>query len=640
MISRLFESIRTMMSVRADNPPLLEAQYRTLSRQLPLMYLVLLINTWALAATHLFTAPTWLTVGIPAVMTIVCISRVAFWIVHGGRQLSHTEILNALQRTNRLAVFIAGGFAAWSLSLFPYGDAYAQAHVAFYMGITVIVCIFCLMQLRPAALTATFVVNVAFVVFFSSTGNPTFIATALNIFLVSIAMLIVLNNHYHDFTRLVDMQVRSVELSNQNWVLANEDSLTGLPNRRMFFATLEQEMAKAKQDQTTVTVGVLDLDGFKSVNDLYGHGAGDSLLMAVGRRLQPIPSSRVLLARLGGDEFAFICSGSSDPELSQFADSLLAEFKAPFHVIETPIQIGATIGICVYPNTAGTAAELYEYADYALYQGKRRRPGTVCVFSETHRAQLKREAMVEHALRKATYDDELYVVFQPILDCKTGITVAFEALARWRSPALGEVSPAQFIPVAERTGLIGALTLPLLKKALQTARYWPAPIRLSFNLSAHDVGSMEQVRQITNMIISHEFDPDRVDFEITETAIVLDIDQAQRAVEEFRSLGCGVSLDDFGTGYSSLSQLHALALSKLKVDRSFVTDIHLKPASYKIVKSLVILAQDMGLDCVIEGVETNEEMDALKRLGCSQVQGYLFSRPMSAEQTKNWLASA
>ncbi|RMS20769.1 GGDEF domain/EAL domain protein, partial [Pseudomonas savastanoi] len=221
---------------------------------------MLLVNTWALAFTHWATAPMWLTLLVPALLTIVCAIRARKWLLTVNRPPpAPTTILATLRETNGLAGVIAAGFAAWSLSLYPYGDAYAQAHVAFFMGITVIVCIFCMMHLRPAALTTAVVVNTAFVIFFASTHNITFIATAVNIVLVSIGMLIILQYQYRDFTSLVNVQIRTEQLSNENLLLANQDSLTGLPNRRQFFQTLDTAMQEALAQRTGLAVGVLDL---------------------------------------------------------------------------------------------------------------------------------------------------------------------------------------------------------------------------------------------------------------------------------------------------------------------------------------------------------------------------------------------
>lgn len=216
------------------------------------------------------------------------------------------------------------------------------------------------------------------------------------------------------------------------------------------------------------------------------------------------------------------------------------------------------------------------------------------------------------------------VVFQPIVDIRSQTAIGFEALARWSSPLLGNVSPAQFIPVAERAGIIGTLTRPMLRKALAAAAQWSADLRLSFSLSAYDLNSAEGTLGIVSIVEASCFDAGRLDLEITETAFAHDFAQVQRSIEMLRLLGCGISLDDFGTGYSSLSRLHSLPLTKIKIDRSFVTDLHNSPTSLKIVKSLLALSRDMGLDCVIEGVETQEEMAALRKLGGTDGPGLLL----------------
>jgi diguanylate cyclase (GGDEF)-like protein len=638
MIAGWIDKFRALTTVPRDNPALLKAQHQALARQLPLMYLILLVNTWALAATHMVFAPAWQTVGVPLVLTLVCALRGALWWRTRTHPPEVAQILRMLNRTNRLAGLIALAFAGWSLSLYSYGNSYTQAHIAFFMAITVIVCIFCMMHLRPAALITTVVVNSAFVIFFATTRNPVFVATAINILLVSGAMLVVLNNHYRDFTSLVNIQAQTERLGNENLRLANEDSLTGLPNRRQFFTALDNAMFQARRDNRRLAVGILDLDGFKSVNDVYGHSVGDRLLIQVGHRLLRMADAHTQIARLGGDEFALILSdGRDDAALVEMGKALCHELQRPFMLVDVPIRIGASLGIATFPDMASSASEVYEFADYALYQSKRSNPGEVCLFSAFQHQQLRSDARTEQALRMADLDREFHVLFQPILDSRSGATVAFEALARWTSPELGVVPPGRFIAVAEHIGMITQLTLPLLAKALEAASTWPADIRLSFNLSAHDCASDRCVHQIMEVIKASRFTPARLDLEITETAIMQDIVQVQRAIEAFRGLGCGISLDDFGTGYSSLSQLHALALTKLKIDRSFVTDIQHKPASYKIVKSLVALSQDMALDCIVEGVETVEEMQALRSLGCTWVQGYLFSRPIEFAQTHTWL---
>jgi diguanylate cyclase (GGDEF)-like protein len=638
-LSLLRERVRTFMSIPADNPALLKAQYRAFSRQLPMMYFILMTSTWAVAATHMPYAPYWLTLAMPAAMTAFSAYRVAHW-WRSRRIVPTPEIAaQALSRTNRLASAIAITFVTWSLMLFPYGDAYAKSHLAFYMAITVISCIFCLTHLRPAAIKVTVIVDSAFIVFFAMTGQPTLLATAANIGLVSIGMLVILMINYRDFTRMIDAQLKTEALGNENLRLANLDSLTDLPNRRAFFAHLNGAIDAAAQSDSRLAVGIIDLDGFKPVNDLYGHAAGDRLLIEVGQRLATLCAPRnIHLSRLGGDEFALIVSEvPSDADLAAHGEELCAALRAPFYLPEAMVQISGSVGFAVYPEMAASSEELFDRADYALYHGKRSKRGNAILFSADHNAEIHRDARIEQALKTADFATELDVVFQPIVDIRTERVIGFEALARWSSPVLGPVSPAMFIPVAERAGIISRLTRPLLEKALTAAQQWPADMRLSFNLSAYDLTSPESALGVVSTIEKSGFDARRLDLEITETAFMHDFGQVQKSIEILRNLGCGISLDDFGTGYSSLSRLHALPLTKIKVDRGFVTNLHERPASYKIVKSLLALSCDMSVDCIVEGVETKEEMATLRKLGGELVQGFYYSPPIPAREIPGYL---
>ncbi|SIR43400.1 diguanylate cyclase/phosphodiesterase [Rhizobium sp. RU20A] len=619
------------MTVQGDNAELVKAQYRAFTRQMPMMYFILLSSTWALALTHMGLAPHWLTLGVPSVLSLGCLLRVTFWFrtrnVDPSPALAHA----ALQRTNRLAGGIAVAFTLWSFALVPYGDAYTRSHVAFYMAITVISCIFCLMYVRSAAFIVTLVVNGAFIAFFVSTAQPTFVAMAINIALVCAGMMSILLTNYRNFETMVVSKQRSDALSDENFRLANLDSLTALGNRRAFFAKLEAELEKARVGGRRLALGVIDLDGFKPVNDLYGHSVGDRLLVNVAKRLSETLKASTAF-RLGGDEFAIIAPfPPENDQLVANANTIAARLGEPYQMPEGIVHISASMGIAVFPDLALSCEELFDRADYALYHAKKRQRGGAVLFNADHENKINVDARIESVLKQADLDAELSLVFQPIIDITDGSLIGFEALARWDSPTLGRVPPTRFIPIAERAGMVCALTRPLLRKALAAARTWDSPLRLAFNLSAHDLNAYDAVLAIVGIINGSGFDPQRLDLEITETALTHDFAQITHAVETLRRLGCGISLDDFGTGYSSLTRLHALPLTKLKIDRSFVTDLHQKPSSYKIVKSLLALSADMGLDCVIEGVETKEELAALKTLGGSQVQGYVFSLPLTAE---------
>ncbi len=637
-LKSLIAWIVRLLSVPSDSPELLKAQARAFSKQVPMMYAMLLTSTWTVAITHYAYTPVWISIGCPILMTVACGIRIFDWWRNRKRELTPESARQALQRTNLVAPIMSVGFVAWIMLMFPYGDNYAKSHLAFFLAITVIGCFFCLTHLRSAAISMGVIVNSGFIAFFASTGQPTLIASAVTIALVSVAMMIMLTVNYRDFTRMVAAQIRTEALSNENFRLANLDSLTDLPNRRAFFARLDEGLKRASQQRTRLAVGIIDLDSFKPINDLYGHAVGDKLLIEVGHRLSILCPEKMHLSRLGGDEFALIISEAEDDcTLLAHGDMLCQTLRVPIVLAEATVQIAASVGFAVYPEMAITPEELFERADYALYYGKRTNRGSAVLFSVDHDAEIRRDARIEQALQMADLSTELDVVFQPIIDIRQHKTIGFEALARWTSPTLGRVPPDLFIPVAERNGIIGSVTRPLLQKALAAASLWPEEIRLAFNLSPHNLTSPESAMAMASIIERSGFNANRLDLEITETAITHDFRQIQRATEMLRLLGCGISLDDFGTGYSSLSHLHGLPLTKIKIDRSFVADLHHKPASYKIVKSLLALSRDMGLDCVIEGVETKEEMAALRNLGCIMIQGYYYSPPIAEMEIMTYL---
>ncbi|OQP87226.1 GGDEF-domain containing protein [Rhizobium rhizosphaerae] len=627
-----------LFTVASDNPELLKAQYQAFTRQMPMMYFILLSSTWALAVTHMRSTPLWLAIGVPAVLTLICAKRLMFWRRVRFQEPSAEQALRVLQGTNRLAVGIAVAFTTWSFLLVPYGDAYARSHVAFYMAITVISCIFCLMHVRSAALIVTLIVNGAFVTFFLAMGHLTFAAVTINVALVCYGMLSILFTNYRNFEQMIVSQQRTRALGDENLRLANIDRLTDLPNRRAFFSHLEQALDGARQDGTRLALTLLDLDGFKPVNDVYGHSAGDRLLMEIGQRLMTLPEGCKAF-RLGGDEFAIVTvRAAEDGRLVEQAMAVAEIIQQPVALAKATAKVAASLGIAVYPDLASTCEQLFDRADYALYHAKRMRRGSAVLFSTAHERTINAEARIEQALKQADLASELSIVFQPIVDIVHGTVEGFETLARWDSPVLGRVPPAQFIPVAERTSFVSHLTRALLQKSLAVAATWPDSVCLAFNLSAQDLASPDGVTTLIAIIENSGVPANRIDFEITETALTYDFDQVKQSVERLRALGCRISLDDFGVGYSSLTRLHALPLTRVKIDRSFVSGLHQRPASYKIVKSVLALSRDMGLECVVEGVETCEELAVLQQLQATLVQGHLYARPMDAEEIPAFLA--
>ncbi len=638
---RFFGRLRQFMSVREDNPELLRAQLDALSRMIPLLYFILVANACVLSITFFGKAPNWLNLYVALALGTVCTVRLVQWWRRRGVAFTDEQAAHELRRTNRLAGILGIVFSTWVIVLFPYGDVYAQAHVGTFLTVAMLSSMLCLIHLRSAALIVALTVCVPGTIFFATTGIATFLGTAIDILLVTGAVVIVILIQYRDFTRMIEAQKRTELLSNENLRLANIDSLTGLPNRRAFFTHLDEAFEHAQLQGTRLALGVIDLDGFKPVNDVYGHNTGDRLLVAVAGRLSTIrDSGAFFMARLGGDEFAFaVTDAEDDTALIALAEAIAVSLREPCTLPGATVQISGSIGVAVYPEMAMTAEQLYERADYALYHGKAANRGRAILFSAEHEAQINSDATIEQALKTADIEQEFSVVFQPVVDIRSQVTIGFEALARWTNPALGNISPGRFIPIAERAGIIGMLTRPLLRKALAEAVLWPADVRLSFNLSAHDLSSAHGTLAIVSIIEASNFKASQLDLEITETAFTHDFSQVEQSIQMLRLLGCGISLDDFGTGYSSLSRLHALPLTKIKIDRSFVTDLDKSPTGLKIVKSLLALSRDMGLDCVIEGVETQEEMTAIRRLGGLMVQGYFYSPPIKASQISAYLTT-
>ena len=647
-----FEKLKNLFVVPSGDTELTLAQFDANTRQLPMMYALLLVNTWALVATFWNLAPRSLTLYIPAALTALTVLRLVRWWRSISERPDAATALKSLNRTNMLAPLIATGFSGWCLALYPYGDAYAQGHVAFYMGITVVGCIFSLMHMLSAAFYVTMIVNAAFIVFFGFSGNPVFMAIAINLIFVSSALLVIVSINYDRFVsliasrrqlmqqqnELVQKQEETLELSNENYRLANLDSLTNLPNRRCFFSEFNEKHTSAVAGEAPLVIGLIDLDGFKAVNDMYGHAVGDKLLISVAERLQAACQGDLLLSRLGGDEFAILMNLElTDENLMQIGHNLCTVLEAPFNLAEATLSISASVGFARWQEGI-QCDELYENADFALYSAKRSRDAGsthVVLFGKAHEARVQRSKLLEKALRSASIVDEMGVAFQPVVDVNSGAVLAFEALARWTSPTLGTVPPSDFIPAAERGGLIDQLTLMLFKQALSCAASWPENVRLCRSICRRPT----LPRPTMFADLSTKFGPSGS----RRSGSIRDYRNRDHPRclpgpgSDLRALwGGGLEL---GTGYSSLSHLHRFPLDKIKIDRSFVTNIGENSAGYGIVKSLLNLSRDMNIGCIIEGVETEEELAIVRSLGGEMVQGYYYSRPISGDGVLDYLAA-
>ena len=619
----------TVPDKRVSSPALLRAQVAAFSKQVPVLYLLLSVNALALAYTFWDAAPLWL-VAAPSPLLALSAARIVVWVRRRNAAPGSAEAERLLRTTVLLGPAIGMAMLVWALELHQYGSTAQQTHVTVFVGLTVVSCIFCLMHVRTAALGITSSVAIPYSVTLIFSRDPVLMAIGANMALVSLVMIYILFVYSSEFEQMIQAQAETQRLSDDNHRLANIDGLTGLPNRRSFLQTLEGALADAARSGRGLAVVWLDIDSFKAINDTFGHTTGNRVLVGVASRIRELNLPILTMARLEADVFVLILEGITEPaELEAAGQRLCASVREVLELPGASIHITASLGLAA-ARPDDTAEAIFDRADYVNTVCKRESRGRAVVFAERHEREISKVRALEHALHTAELDREIYVLLQPQFDVALDRTIGFEVLARWRSPVLGEVSPAEFIPLAERLGLVSRITRTVLRKALTVSTQLPRSIRLSVNLSAHDLSSTQAIEDIV-AIVTEAGKPCRIDFEITETAVMRDIGQANAALVSLLALGSRISLDDFGTGHSSLTHVQKLPLDRIKIDRSFVSDAPHDPTSRAIVKTMLDLCRNLGIGCVFEGIETEQQLETLLALGGSVMQGYLFGRPMPPE---------
>ncbi|MDR5741490.1 MULTISPECIES: EAL domain-containing protein [unclassified Caballeronia] len=621
-------------------PGVATAQFRSFAAKIPPFYASLAVTMLSVMFVFAHRAPAWLALGVPGIFIVLLAWRGWWWLDHRHDELTDAQARRHLARATTVLIVCALVAMGVDVMLFKYADVHAKYFILMQIVASTMAGFFCLMHLRAAAALVAFAMMLPFIGFMLCMGDIGATASAVDIAITVGLMSIVMFGYQRDFANLIRSEAETSQLSRENVWLANLDMLTGLPNRRQFFEELQASIASATVTKRSVAVGIVDLDGFKPVNDTHGHRVGDHVLAEIARRIEGVSSHSALLARVGGDEFAFIVTDADEAALLASAEVIIQTVSRPITVGNLTTSVGCSIGFAVYPNAAATADLLYERADYALYHAKRSGRSRSVMFSVEHEQLLKEQGAVEQALRSANLADEFYPVFQPIVDAQSKRTLALESLARWQSPVLGAVPPGTFIPIAEQAGIIAELTPILLQKSLAAAELWPEDVHLSFNVSPYDISSEIRTRRLIEIIKASRVPPHRVAIELTETALLHSFVQTNANMALLQAVGVRISLDDFGTGYSSLSYVHALPFNKLKIDKRFIGDIEANPRSRNIVRSLITLCHDLGVTCIIEGVETTDQLRIVRELGGAAIQGYYFARPMPAANIDAYLRTS
>jgi diguanylate cyclase (GGDEF)-like protein/PAS domain S-box-containing protein len=427
---------------------------------------------------------------------------------------------------------------------------------------------------------------------------------------------------------------------------ALHDALTGLPNRALFLDHLRKSLGRWKRrKQGWFAVLFLDLDGFKEINDTFGHLAGDQLLVEIGGRLSSSVRPGDTIARMGGDEFTILLDDLiSTADAVVAVERLLQELKEPFILSGRELSVVASIGVVFSAARYDHPDDILHDADTAMYRAKKSGTGGYVIFDATAEPRHERQSQIETDLGQAVKRSELVLEYQPIVDLETGQIAGFEALLRWQHPTLGLILPANFISVAEATGAIVPIGAWVLEEACRKAREWQKscpqypPIYISVNLSVKQFTHPHLVEEVAVALHNAGMDPASLKLEITES-MLMDAESAIRMLSHLHALGVGISIDDFGTGYSSLSYLHRLPIGTLKVDRSFVNSMVQNKESFEIVRTILNLAQSLNIKVVAEGVETEDQMERLRALKCDFGQGHFFSKPLSVEPAGIFLAA-
>jgi diguanylate cyclase (GGDEF)-like protein/PAS domain S-box-containing protein len=415
--------------------------------------------------------------------------------------------------------------------------------------------------------------------------------------------------------------------------LANVDVLSGLPNRGRVRQLLGEALRSATTGNVPCAIMFLDLDGFKPVNDTFGHPKGDAVLRAVAKRLVDEVGESGHVGRMGGDEFAIVVTDAqSRKKVEQLADRIIVSIKEPYMIDQTEIRIGVSIGCAFGPIDGATVDDLILKADLALYQAKDAGRGCARYFSSELQSEQEDRVRLESDLRSAIATQQFHLAFQPLVNAKTQKLVGFEALIRWNHPQRGFVPPNVFIPVAEEAGLMAAIGEWVIDQACRAAASWPEPITVALNISPKQIGLPNLPNVVSEALARHKLPGNRIELEVTEGVFLGDNGSTLDVLKRLRALGVGIALDDFGTGYSSIGYLNKAVFHKLKIDGSFVREAGSRPENVAIIQSIVQLAKSFRMSITAEGVETAEDFERMRDLGCDTIQGYLFGKPLSYER--------
>lgn len=615
---------------------IIEERYWSLRRQVPIIYLLGLVNLSAMEVAS--GRPLRIGLNLPTLILIGSLIRLRDWFGSGsGKKASHQAMVRRMSQTVVFAFVVCLAVCARCIYLLQTGDAASHMAVMLFGGLTAIGVAYGLTALPAAGRIPLLLIIGPISVTAAMSKEREFMGAAFGLVVVAVLTLRLLSAHSRHFTSVVRsrsnlaVQQKRVEQSRQEAVVAaTTDFLTGLPNRRAFVTALE---AAATNDLGRFSLAILDLNRFKAVNDTFGHAIGDRLLEEVAARLTSAVGSRGLVARLGGDEFGILLHKvHCIVDVQAIGAEILDGVNGAAVLNDREFIISASCGLSISRKGSGQSpSRLMAEADLALYQAKDHPGGGAVLFKPCMEAPRRRRAEIERALQLPALHKNLRLVFQPIFDLGSGQVIALEALARWTDPELGEVSPSEFVPLAEQLGIIDDINRRLMAMAFEAARGWPEQVRLSFNLSAIQLCSPGSADEVLSALASAGLDADRLQVEVTETALLADFERARENLTALKNAGSTIVLDDFGAGYASIGYLRQFRFDQIKLDGGLVTAAQDGEEGKRLLHSVIGLCEILGISSVAEHVESAELLALVLELGCAAAQGFWLEKPMSAE---------
>lgn len=637
-VVRWFDRKIGIAVVTKGDAALLQRRFVALQRQLPWLYAILLASLFGLQIA-LWTEKSASV--LPSLIMSLFIGFRSFrWIQIRTRQLKLRSIQREMRKTFVVAILLSLGFSGWTWGLLSIVSAEHIIEMVLFGSLAAMGCTYAMTGFPAGARLPLLILVIPVAGLLALTGEPVKMGIAISMTIVSGVTLRLLNAHDHTFVQLVlsNLQVTAerkravaaemlaVNEQSRVQLIANSDALTGLVNRRGFLSAFD---LVAAYDKRRLALMLIDLDGFKPVNDSFGHACGDALLVDVSERLRSLPLPGMVVARLGGDEFAIVWKCESARDAYAAACKAVAALGVPFSINGRTLSISACAGVS-YHSTEHLI-EGMRLADIALYHAKKCARGQATLFTQDMQREVQRRVSIEQALREPGIDSEIEVAFQPIFKLDTMELCSFEALARWRHSKLGWISPAEFIPITEQISVLESMSQALLRRAINAAHSWPERVRLSFNLSAIQACAAGSAEWILSTLDNQDFEPRRLQVEITETALLADFGMARENISKLRKRGVSIVLDDFGAGYSSINYLRQIHFEAVKLDGSLVTGAKDEASGLPLLRGVLALCREIGSPCIAEHIESPQELEQLQRLGCEFGQGYLLSRPLTAD---------